>query len=90
MALTPYQIAQTKLVFAEIVKVHSPTAIKKSLKSALEIIDKSLADDDFPALVGGAYLLNEVIARYSLLKESEELAAVMLENDPSIIEGARK
>jgi hypothetical protein len=39
--------------------------------------------------VGGAYLLNEVIARYSLLKESEELVAVMLENDPSIFEGVK-
>jgi hypothetical protein len=89
MALTPYKTAKNKLVFAEILKVHSPAAIKKSLKSALEIIDKSLADDDFSALVGGAYLLNEVIARYSLLKESEELVAVMLENDPSIFEGVK-
>jgi hypothetical protein len=90
MALILYQAAKNKLVFAEIVKAHSPTAIKKSLKSALAIIDESLAKDDFSALVGGAYLLNEVIARYSLLKESEELAATMLENDPSIFEGVQK
>lgn len=90
MDLTPYQVAQAKLTFSEIVKVHSPTAIQKSLKSALAIIDKALADDDLPQLIGGAYLLNEVIARYSLLKEAEETAATMLENDQSLYEGARK
>lgn len=86
MDLTPYQIAQNKLIFAEIVKAHSPKAIKKSLKSALAIIDKSIANDDFSGVVDGAYLLSGVIARYSLLKESEELVAVILENDPSIFE----
>jgi hypothetical protein len=29
MALTPYKTAKNKLVFAEILKVHSPAAIKK-------------------------------------------------------------
>lgn len=87
MNLTPYQTARNKLIFAEILKVNSPTAINKSLKSALAIIDKSLADDDLPSLIGGAYLLNEVLARYSLLKEAEEIAATMLENDQSLYEG---
>ena len=90
MNLTHYQTAKNKLVFAEIVKAHSPSAIKKSLESALAIIDKSLADDDLPSLIGGAYLLNEVVARYTLLKEAEETAATMLENDQSLYEGARK